>query len=116
MQVVPGRGDGDGQVEGQAPEAVWEVLRADFHKVPPWNRRMRRKVEAAKKVLHLFSGKDQSFWQDSAEVVLCLDLQRGQCSRGKISGIVGGPPCRTVSAKAWARATLEQGRPEKVRT
>ena len=73
----------------EVPEAVWEVLgsglemmdpagpfKQDFHKVLPWNRRMRSKVEAAKNVS--FSGKDQSFWQDSAEVVLCLDLQRGQ--------------------------------------
>ena len=63
----------------EVPEAVWEVLgsglemmdpvgpfKQDFHKVLPWNRRM-RKVEAAKNVvLHLFSGKDQSFWQDNS--------------------------------------------------
>ena len=66
--------------------AVWEIMgsglemvdmkgafKQDFHKVLPWNRRARRRVEQARGVvLHLFSGKDQSFWQDAGEVVLCL--------------------------------------------
>ena len=34
--------------------------------------------QARSVVLHLFSGKDQSFWQDAGEAVLCLDLRKGQ--------------------------------------
>ena len=68
-------------------------------------------------VLRLFSGKDQSFWQDSGEVVLCLDLQKGQdalnpavkaylfqlCMEGKVTGVVGGPPCRSLLVCRYQR-------------
>ena len=115
----------------EVPVAVWEIMgsglemvdmkgafKQDFHKVLPWNRRARRRVEQARGVvLHLFSGKDQSFWQDAGEVVLCLDLQKGQdalnpavkaylfqlCMEGKVTGVVGGPPCRSVSVCRYQR-------------
>ena len=82
----------------EVPEAVWEVLgsglemvdpaepfKQDFHKVLPWNRRMRRKVEAAKNVVpHLQRG--QEILNPAVKAYL-FQL----CSVGKISGIVGGP-------------------------
>ena len=107
-------------------------FKQDFHKVLPSNRRMRRKVEKAKNVvLHLFSGRDQIFWQDAAEVVLCLDLQRVSrtsltrqsrptwlCSMGKVAGVVGGPVCRYQTSEQhgsgalWTGWSLDRGAAE----
>ena len=83
----------------------------------PWNRRKRRSLEKAERVvLHLFSGRDEKCWQqleDGRTQVLCVDvlLHGGSdlnndnvfrylldlAVRGKICGVIGGPPCRTTS-------------------
>ena len=90
----------------------------DGHRLP-WNRRRRRCLERAKKlVLHVFSGPDSKYWekvlnQNDMEV-LRIDLQAdvpadfhddqtytyllALAASGRVKAIVGGPPCRTVSA------------------
>ena len=84
----------------------------------PWNRRRRRQVEKSKRVvLHLFSGSDTKTWkklEDSDTVVLCVDKKENSrmdllgdslmnyllkiAASGKLAVIIGGPPCRTISA------------------
>ena len=85
----------------------------------PWNRRKRRRLAQAKQiVLHLFSGPDARYWekalQQNGVEVLCVDLQAAVAAdmhddnvyrfllalaaTGRVKAIVGGPPCRTVSA------------------
>eukprot|EP00913_Durusdinium_trenchii_P015946 g14985.t1 len=85
----------------------------------PWNRRKRRRLAQAKQiVLHLFSGPDNKYWektlQQNGVEVLCVDLQAAVAAdlhddnvyrfllalaaSGRVKAIVGGPPCRTVSA------------------
>ena len=83
---------------------------------PPWNRRIRRRLETSKGVvLHLFAG-DAKKWtrHDWGEFeVLCVDVNQGSqfdlhapgtwsyvCSlarKGLIRAVLGGPPCRTTS-------------------
>ena len=75
----------------------------------PWNRRRRRRIEKARKVvLHLFSGPDV----EGAET-LCLDVLINPKSdvmrdntfkyllslpaSGVVVAVIGGPPCRTTS-------------------
>ena len=90
----------------------------DGHQLP-WNRRRRRRVERAKKiVIHLFSGPDSGYWEKALchedVEVLCVDLQApvsadlhddqiylyllSLAASGRVKAILGGPPCRTVSA------------------
>ena len=85
----------------------------------PWNRRKRRRVERAQHlVLHLFSGPTQKFWErkltTSTTEVLCIDLEGDVqadlmdpkvyayvlrlAASGRVRCVMGGPPCRTVSA------------------
>ena len=85
----------------------------------PWNRRRRRTFERAEHlVIHLFAGANEKEWMDGLEgqgvAVLCVDtaidpgqdLHRPQvfayllklARTGKVKAILGGPPCRTVSA------------------
>ena len=85
----------------------------------PWNRRKRRRLDKAKQiVLHLFSGPDTDYWQKTLQrdgvEVLCIDLQApiaadlhddhvfrfllSLAASGRVKALVGGPPCRTVSA------------------
>ena len=85
----------------------------------PWNRRKRRRVERAKQiVLHLFSGPDSKYWERALQKgnveVLCVDLQAevaadihddmvfkyllSLAASGRVKALIGGPPCRTVSA------------------
>ena len=85
----------------------------------PWNRRRRRTFERAEHlVIHLFAGANEKEWMDGLEgqgvAVICVDtaidpgqdLHRPQvfayllklARTGKIKAILGGPPCRTVSA------------------
>eukprot|EP00435_Cladocopium_sp_Y103_P060736 s85_g22.t1 len=98
----------------------------------PWNRRMRRRIlKAPRVILHLFSGKDQKTWrqlEDSNTVVLCvdrlinpkLDVMDDQvmlfllkiAASGSLHAILGGPPCRSVSA---CRYSDDQG-PKPVRS
>ena len=83
----------------------------------PWNRRKRRQIERARAVvIHLFAGKSASEWRkgwpDGVEV-LTLDITESSnqdlhdpnvwgylnyvVSTKNVLGIVGAPPCRTVS-------------------
>ena len=85
----------------------------------PWNRRRRRTFERAEHlVIHLFAGASEKEWMDGLErngvAVICVDtaidpgqdLHRPQvyanllklARTGKVRAILGGPPCRTVSA------------------
>eukprot|EP00438_Fugacium_kawagutii_P007554 Skav217693 [mRNA] locus=scaffold1925:59391:64646:+ [translate_table: standard] len=85
----------------------------------PWNRRIRRRLESAKHlVLHLYAGKDMKCWTDylgdDGTEILCVDiLDKFKANMlddatftyilklvmtGRVKAIIGGPPCRTVSA------------------
>ena len=93
----------------------------------PWNRRTRKRIEEATTlVIHLYCGKNKNKWQalerevmQEAEqgdspglVILCVDIEHGGdmhnphimgyleslARRGKVAMMIGGPPCRTVSA------------------
>ncbi|CAJ1433252.1 unnamed protein product, partial [Effrenium voratum] len=50
-----------------------------------WNNKGRQVEQARSVVLHLFSGKDQSFWQDAGEAVLCLDLRNGTLNLNELT-------------------------------
>ena len=81
----------------------------------PWNRHQRKRLWRSKGVmLHLFAGEDHKPWNDWRRhgfEVLCLDIRKGGdlhsetiwsflwdlASADKLVGIIGGPPCRTVS-------------------
>ena len=81
----------------------------------PFNRRRRRQIEQAEKVIiHAFSGPEQARWKQmerNGVVVVCLDILNGsnlrnshlagwlddQFRRGKVDMLLAGPPCRTVS-------------------
>ena len=75
----------------------------------------KRLAQAKQIVLHLFSGPDARYWEKALRVeVLCVDLQAAVAAdlhddnvyrfllalaaTGRVKAIVGGPPCRTVSA------------------
>ena len=85
----------------------------------PWNRRKRRSIERAENIiLHIFSGPDHKYWEkklsSSTTAVLCVDLEGdikanlldrhvfgyllNLACAGKVKCILGGPPCRTISA------------------
>lgn len=103
----------------------------DVHQLP-FNRHLRRKLQLAKRiVLHVFSGDDQRFWVDQESrgtVVLCAEITHGVDLRsehvfgwlesviqsGKVSAVLAGPPCRTISV-CRARGELDGG-PRVVRT
>ena len=91
----------------------------DYGAVLPWNRRKRKRLAKARHVvLHIFSGPDHRFWEqrlsNSKTEVLCLDLQGPTkanlldasvfsyvlaiAASGRLRCLIGGPPCRTVSA------------------
>ena len=81
----------------------------------PMNRRQRRKIQLAKRVIvHAFAGDDDGRWkryETQETAVLCLDLKNGMnlhnphvcgwieslIDSGKVTMWLGGPPCRTVS-------------------
>eukprot|EP00438_Fugacium_kawagutii_P036614 Skav217824 [mRNA] locus=scaffold889:271892:280114:- [translate_table: standard] len=85
----------------------------------PWNRRIRKRIDEAENVIvHLYAGKDHGYWtkhlNDNKTFVLCVDilgdlkanvlddatytyLMRIAAS-GKLKAVIGGPPCRTISA------------------
>eukprot|EP00435_Cladocopium_sp_Y103_P030555 s975_g7.t1 len=85
----------------------------------PWNRRKRRRLAKAKHIIiHCFSGPDQVYWDrqcGSADTeVLCIDTTCSTaanlhdknvfgyvlmlCASGRVRSVLGGPPCRTLSA------------------
>ena len=81
----------------------------------PWNRHRRRKLWKSRGVIvHLFAGQDHrpwEAWKQRGYEVLCLDVKKGGdlhnpavwaflwelASCNKVIGVIGGPPCRTVS-------------------
>ena len=83
----------------------------------PWNRRQRRHHEQSKGVvINLFSGQKTELWSKmdlQGYSIINLDVANGTqydlhspgvwgylcslASRGRVVGIMGGPPCRTVS-------------------
>lgn len=90
-----------------------------FGSMLPWNRHKRRRLQKAKNVvLHVFSGDNPQYWERQLSTanteVLCVDLQGGChanlldkhvygflltiAASGKLRALLGGPPCRTVSA------------------
>ena len=97
-----------------------EQLKAeDFGTKIPWNRHKRRRLQRAKHiVLHLFSGPNQRYWEHQCSAadteVLCVDIDSSVpanildknvfafllslCASGRVRSIIGGPPCRTMSA------------------
>eukprot|EP00438_Fugacium_kawagutii_P032909 Skav221774 [mRNA] locus=scaffold2426:73054:81328:- [translate_table: standard] len=98
----------------------------------PWNRRIRRRLESAQNlVIHLYAGKDAKFWtqhlRSSSTEVLCIDILDGfkadmlddatftyvikLVMTGRVRAIIGGPPCRTVSALRYQ----QDGGPRAVR-
>ena len=85
----------------------------------PWNRRKRRQIQKVKNVvIHLYSGPNAKWWEraltTSNTAVLCVDMELDRrqdmlaqeiygyllrlAGSGKVRCIVGGPPCRSVSA------------------
>ena len=99
----------------------------------PWNRHKRRRLWKSRGIiLHLFAGEDHrpwEVWQQRGYEILCLDVKKGgdlHCpavwaflwelaSSGKVVGVIGGPPCRTVSRLRMRRpgpAPLRGRKPE----
>ena len=92
----------------------------DIGQLVPWNRRKRRRLAKAKNIaLHIFAGPDPQWWEkqlsDNETEVLCVDIEGHGvkanlldpyvfgyllqlAASGKVRVILGGPPCRTVSA------------------
>eukprot|EP00435_Cladocopium_sp_Y103_P025555 s2799_g6.t1 len=88
----------------------------------PWNRRLRRKMLRSKRIiLHLFSGPDVKTWktmEDADTMVICVDkvlhpqndilnnhlmmFLLKLAASGAVCAIIGGPPCRSVSACRYA--------------
>ena len=85
----------------------------------PWNRAKRKRLRRAKHIiLHFYSGPNMKFWEKELSTrdteVLCIDLLSTckadvlgnriyKCllilaSTGRVREVLGGPPCRTVSA------------------
>ena len=106
----------------EIPKEVVEYMKGQFDGKPPgenlpWNRHVRRRVERAKAlVIHLFSGPKDQFWKrDWPEGVEVLTVDSRADPRQnlhdpvvwaylvhlvttkRILGLVGGPPCRSVS-------------------
>ena len=103
----------------QAPHRLLERVPGEAQWDPeliPINRRMRRKLQQADKIIiDMFSGPDKGRWSALEErgiAVLQVDLLHGWnvldphmsgfiqsvIETGKVIGWVSGPPCRTVSA------------------
>ena len=95
------------------------VKMQNFGSMLPRNRRTRRRISRAKNVvMHVFSGDDHQFWGRQLSTptteVLRVDLQGGCAANlsdkhvygyllmlaasGRLRVLLGGPPCRTVSA------------------
>eukprot|EP00435_Cladocopium_sp_Y103_P017527 s2514_g4.t1 len=85
----------------------------------PWNRAKRKRLRRAKNILlHFYSGPDEKFWHKELNTkdteVLCLDVLSNckadvlddriykyllmLAASGRVREVLGGPPCRTVSA------------------
>ena len=108
-------------LKGLFPEVPDEILekvvgREDWEATRlPFNRRRRRQIEQAQRVvIHVFAGGDVNKWkvaETKGTIVVCLDLLHGAnllCAHvsgwidhlidsGKVVMWLGGPPCRSVS-------------------
>ena len=103
-----------GLTEGYPEGNGWDALRGLTH----LNRRTRKRLhESERWIVHLFAGKqpreEYKYLEKNGYVLLELDIERGSshdimnpavwralewaARRGKISGVIGGPPCRTYS-------------------
>ena len=90
----------------------------------PWNRRWRRQLQSCEDIiLHLFSGPHQSWWSSRlnkrGRLTLCLDKEVSElqdlhhdgvasylaflAGEGRVAGVIGGPPCRSVSKLRFRR-------------
>ena len=91
----------------------------------PINRRKRRSLLRSKGILvHLFSG-EQKWPEYAGQPILEVDISRGWdllsadvygflcelAAQGRVAGVIGGPPCRTVS-----HLRSEDGGPPPLRT
>ena len=103
----------------EVPKRIWDYMKGqDGESRPlnvPWNRSQRRRHAMAKAlIIHLYAGEGSQEWVvgwPSGVEVVTLDIRHGQnvhdpdtwsylwglVSSGRVVGIVGGPPCRTVS-------------------
>eukprot|EP00438_Fugacium_kawagutii_P022035 Skav212847 [mRNA] locus=scaffold325:150528:159063:- [translate_table: standard] len=115
------------EVFPELPEAVMERVVPRYDEATmaspgdklPWNRRKRRRLQRVKNiVLHFYSGERGYQWEKMLNTkdteALCLDLLAptpsnmlspqvfwyvmGLATSGRVRVILGGPPCRTVSA------------------
>ena len=85
----------------------------------PWNRRKRRRLARASNIIvHVFAGENPKFWENQLSTatteVICVDLLGGckadlmdrnvygyllqLAASGRLRTLLGGPPCRTISA------------------
>ena len=107
------------EVFGRLVPDEQELQASDLGSKVPWNRSKRRRLAKANQVvIHLFSGQDCKFWErrlsSKTTEVLCIDLLCAAkanlldnsifsfllrlAATGRVKAILGGPPCRTVSA------------------
>ena len=97
-----------------------EAMKSEnFGSMVPWNRHKRRRLKKARNVvLHVFSGDNPQWWERNLNTatmeVFCVDVLGGVkanlleknvyaflltvAASGKLRVLLGGPPCRTVSA------------------
>ena len=103
----------------EVPKRIWNYMRGQgenpcSHHLP-WNRAQRRRLAQAKAiVIHLFAGEASKEWCHELPPgveMLTVEVREGQnlhdasvwayvwdlASSGRVVGIIGGPPCRTVS-------------------
>ena len=96
-----------------------QIKAEDFGSKIPWNRHKRRRLQRARNIIvHVFSGPNQRYWErqcsTAATEVLCVDTSGAisanmldkntfaylltLCASGRVKAVIGGPPCRTISA------------------
>ena len=122
----------------EVPDGVLQYMTGQFDgllqgETLPWNRHVRRRIERSKAlIIHLYSGPKDPFWKkDWPEGVEVLTVDSREDPRQnlhdpavwaylvhlittkRILGIVGGPPCRSVSR--LSHNELDQPGPRPVR-
>ena len=96
-----------------------QIKADDFGSKIPWNRHKRRRLQRARNIIvHVFSGPNQRYWERQCSTatteVLCVDTSGAisanmldkntfaylltLCASGRVKAVIGGPPCRTISA------------------
>ena len=107
------------EVSGRVIPDADTLTAEDIGSRVPWNRSKRRRLAKADKiVVHVFAGDDHKFWEKRLSShdteVLCVDLLGSTkanlldngvfsfllriAASGRMKALLGGPPCRTVSA------------------